>query len=596
MKKYLFISLIFIFTINLFTNELDLDEEYLNSLPPDVRADVIAKSQARESIEEPVYRRASTMIDKSVDGYLGENEYLDKQEKDEEDEPKVFGHKFFDTMQTSFMPVNEPNFDSNYVLDFGDIIELQLVGDESDLQELNIKRDGSVFIEDVGKVFLAGLSLESASELIKSKIKAAYIGTEAYISLTSIRDVQVLISGNAFNPGVYTLSGNSNLIHAVTMAGGLDELGSYRNIDLVRNNEVIFSLDLYDVLIKGKASFGPNLRSGDTVFINKRNNIVNMVSGVNRPSLYELKDKENLNDLLYFANGFNANSDKENIYIQSLKDGNTQMIRASIDNLSKYELDDGDSVIIREFKIGSVKVLGAVKSPGTYIITDKETLSSVIYKAGGYSDRAYAFGGFLNNKKTEEINKEAKEKLYNNFILNIIQSGASYLDDKTFPVILKQLKDTKTSGRVMAEFNLDAIKNDSELDTMVEDGDEIIIPNLTQQVYIYGEVNNEGTVRYKANQDILYYLKSSGGINKETADINNIYIVHPNGETERLSANRKLSMLLSPPSLDQVYPGSIIYIPKKSRILSGVENAAVWAPILSSLALSITSLSVLENN
>ena len=119
MKKYTFITLTLVFSLNSLSNEIDLDEEYLNSLPPDVRADVIAKAQARESIEEPVYRRASTMVDKPVEGYLTENAYVDKEDKDDEEVLKVFGHKFFDTMQTSFMPVNEPNFDSNYVLDFG---------------------------------------------------------------------------------------------------------------------------------------------------------------------------------------------------------------------------------------------------------------------------------------------------------------------------------------------------------------------------------------------------------------------------------------------------------------------------------------------
>ena len=216
----------------------------------------------------------------------------------------LFGADFFDVMQTSFMPINEPNLDSSYILDFGDVLEIQLVGQKDSINEYAISRDGSINLSDIGKLTLAGLSLNDASNLIKAKVNSAYIGTEAYISLKNVRDINILIVGNAYNPGIYTLNGNSNMLHALSMAGGINDIGSYRNISLVRSGEVIDILDIYDVLIYGKYNFSNGLRSGDSIVVNPRGKLVSFESGVMRPATYELKEGDTFQDLLNFANGF----------------------------------------------------------------------------------------------------------------------------------------------------------------------------------------------------------------------------------------------------------------------------------------------------
>ena len=138
-----------------------------------------------------------------------------------------FGDNIFDTMQSSFMPINEPNLDSSYVLDFGDTLELQLIGQKNSIDSLSVRRDGSINIPEIGKLFVSGLSLDDVNKLIKAKISSAFIGVEAFISLVNIRDIQVLITGNAYNPGIYTLNGNSNILNALSMAGGVNENGNY---------------------------------------------------------------------------------------------------------------------------------------------------------------------------------------------------------------------------------------------------------------------------------------------------------------------------------------------------------------------------------
>lgn len=574
-------TLILFISFSIILSSQELDEDYLNSLPSDIRADVIDNIEANEEIEKPVYRRASTVID--------------KEEDDDEIEPMLFGSKFFDTIQSSFMPINEPNLDSSYILDFGDVIEIQLIGQKSSLESYLIERDGSININDIGKIFISGLSLNDASDFIKSKISNSYIGTDAYISLTNIRDINIIIAGNAFNPGIYTLNGNSNMLHALNMAGGINEIGSYRKIDLIRNGKVIDTLDIYQLLVNGIHN-NTGLRTGDSIVVRPLTKLISIESGVMRPMRYELLPNENFSDLLNYANGFSKNSDLSNIIIKRIVEGNSKVLTIDLSDIYNFEFLDNDSVFIREHKFKNVTIEGAIKNPGNYILADDNTLSDLIKTAGGYEDSAYPFGGYLENKRALLINTEARQKLYDSFVSNIIRNpNTSSSDQNNVELLLQQIADAEVTGRVIAEFDIDVIANDPKLDTLLEDGDRIIIPNITQQVYLHGEISNPGAIRYMPGEDVDYYLSKAGGA-LNNADLDKIFIVHPNGETNNLNAYSSLSFLKADNSINLIYPGSIIYVPQSTDFASSLQVASIWAPIISSIALSLTSLSVLNNN
>lgn len=580
MRIILFTILLFLFSQ--FSLSQELDEEYLNSLPESIRSDILERIEAKDDLEKPVYRRASTFIDKKDDGEIFPTTPL-------------FGSKFFDTEQTSFMPINEPNLDSSYILDFGDVLEIQIMGQIDSVDSYMIGRDGSINLPDIGKVILSGLSLNDASNLIKAKINNAFIGTAAYISLKNVRDISVLIVGNAYNPGMYTLNGNSNMLHALSMAGGINDIGSYRNISLVRSGKIVETLDLYQVLVFGKYKFSTGLRSGDSIVVNSVGKLVSFESGVMRPSIYELKEDESFEDLLSFANGYGKNNDYENIVVKRVSNGVSQVINLTQSELTKFKFIDNDSIFIREFKIDTILIEGSVMNPGTYKFKKGTTLSEAIISAGGYDKSAYPFGGYLENQKALEVNIDSKNKLYEVFITNLIMnSGSAPTQDSEIGSLLLQLKEAKSTGRVIAEFNLDLIANDPSLDTILEDDDRILIPQLTQQVYVQGEIGNAGAIRYSPGKEIDYYINRAGGL-LQTADLQNTFIVHPNGETENLSTNSRLSFIFEDSNRQLVYPGSIIYIPQKTNFANSLQIASIWAPIISSIALSLTSLSVLNN-
>jgi len=572
MKKIFLLALL-IASTGLYSQELD--EAYLQSLPESVREDVLSKIDKRDELEKPVYRRESSMVDK----------------------PRVgnrFGDNIFNMMQSSFMPINEPNFDGSYMLDFGDTLEVQLVGQENSIEELSVKRDGSINIPEVGKIFVSGLSLNAANKLIKSKIDNINIGVETFVSLINIRDIQVLITGNAYNPGIYTLNGNSNILHALSMAGGVDEKGSFRHIDLIRDNKIIDSIDLYDIFIYGKSGFGQRLRSGDSILIKPAINLISVSGAVNRAATYELKSDETFLDLFNYSNGFDHSADKTTLRIERLNKELVEFIKIdNVDSLVNIKPMPGDRLNVRAYIRKSVSIIGAVNTPGTYVISSGETLSSLIGKAEGYKDDAYPFGAVLNNKKALLINEIAVEKLYTSFVQKLITKGDGLFASESLPFVLEELKKSPVTGRVMAEFDLDVIKSSPELDTTLDDGDEIIIPTYTQQVYIFGEINNIGAQRYKPGKNLKEYLSTSGGL-LESADKTNIFIVYPNGEVNRLQ-NSKLSF--SNRSTDiLIYPGSVIYVPRKVNSRDPSLVASIWAPIVSAMATSITALSVLDNN
>ena len=601
MKKIILTSILF---VPLFAISQQLDESYLKSLPDEVRKDVLSQMDEKNDDDKTVYRRPSTKIEQQK--ALAERlaiamamleeinaEFKDGEVEKKEKPQKRFGRSLFNLMQSSFMPINEPNFDGSYVLDFGDVLEVQLISVKKDFtKKIPIKRDGSITIPDIGKIFISGLSLESASSLIKNKVDSAFIGTKAFISLINVRDIQILISGNASNPGVYTLNGNSNLLHAIAVAGGINDMGSYRDVVVIRDGKSIGSIDLYDIFIFGKPNFGPKLRSGDSIFIKQAEVLVNLVSGINRPHIYELKDDENFNDVINFANDFKSTANLDYISVQRLNEGKVISMKLNKEDLPNFSVRHRDIIIVREYQYGTVTIEGAVNAPGEYLISEGTTLRNIIISAGGYKDTAYPFGGFLNNNKTYEINRDARDRLYSQFIKNLAKNLASLSSESSgLPLLMNELKKAPISGRVMAEFDMDMIEANSDLDTTLEDKDKIMVPFITQQVYVYGEISNQGALRYVPGKDIHYYLKNSGGV-LDTGDNKTIFVVHPNGKTQRV---KNYSSLLRKNNKILLYPGSIIYVPQNG-IIDNIQTAAIWAPIISSIALSLTSLSVLTDD
>ncbi len=574
--KILNTSLFLILSFNIYSQELS--PEFIDSLPDTVRDDLISQIQERSDSEDPQYRSPSTFINKPED----ERSISDR-----------FGAQYFSMMQSTFMPVNEANFDPNYILDFGDVLQIQLIGQKNEVIESPLMRDGSISLPELGKISLAGKNLEDASKIIKSKYALSFIGIEAFITLKSVRDVQVLVAGDASYPGPYTLNGNSNAFHAVSVSGGPSELGSYRKIDLIRNGKKIKTLDLYNTFLFGDNSFGPRLRSGDTIFINPSENLILISGAVKRPARYELTKNESLQTLVDFANGFKSTADLNSLRVERIQGGKVSEIKIDFEDIGKTYLNDEERVIVKSFPFREVKISGAVKNPGTYRLNQGDGILELINRSGGYEPNAYPFGGILLNKGAEEISNLASEKLYKEFLSAFVENASivSSQDLSSSSFLLDELRETEAVGRVSAIFEIDLLKKDKSLDTKLMDGDEIIIPEVINHLYVFGEISNEGTSKFYKGQDLKFYLNAQGGLT-ENADTENIFVLHPNGKAERMK--RKNVFRDGDKDLN-LYPGSIIFIPRKSPTSLRAQSIQAYAAILGNLGVTLASLSVLKD-
>ncbi|MDA9578248.1 SLBB domain-containing protein [Gammaproteobacteria bacterium] len=599
------LALIPLISISLVAQELDQD--FLNSLPNDIKNDLAEKnSKTQESENYRPYLNSSKLNKDENLLILKQRLEYDLQELEQrlgsddrlvvEEESKLYGADFFNTFQTTYMPINEPNPDSTYLLDVGDGLEIQLIGQNDYIKDFFINRDGAISLPDIGKITIAGLSLNEASKLIKSKVISAFIGTEAYISLSEIRDVNILISGNAENPGIYTLSGNSNILHALSVSGGINEYGSLREINLIRDNEVIESLDLYDLLINGEYDLKKRLRSGDVIFVEPRKNVVTINGAVKRPAKYEALNEQNLFSIISYANGMKRTADRENIFLERILDGSLKTI--PIRNEIQFETIkaiDGDSIYIREYPYRSAKISGAVVKPGSYIMAEGETINDLIEKAGGTTENAYLFGGLYLNEAAKAVNKKSKQQLYELFLDNILLMNEKAAGEKTFDPtsiigLAQELKKSEPNGRVV----IDLLDEGSLNLNQIKDGDELIIPENTNVVHIYGEVSNEGAVMFDQNQDLDFFIGKSGGF-KKSADLGSIYILHPNGESELYSKKRSL-FESSPKNEVKIYPGSIIFVPRVLDDSTPRRIAAqAYISILGNLGIALASLASLSD-
>ena len=360
------------------------------------------------------------------------------------------------------------------------------------------------------------------------------------------------------------MTGNSNILHALSAAGGISEYGSFREINLIRDNIIIETLDLYDLLIDGKYNLKKRLRSGDIVFVKPRKNIVTIDGAVKRPAKYEISNSQFLGDVLRYANGIKQTADLENISLERILDGSLKTIPV----VSEKQFDsiipvDGDLIYIREFPYRSAKVSGAVKKPGLYTLAAGETLYDLVSKAGGYNSNAYPFGAIYLNNDAKAINQKSKDILYDEFLDNIIavsqQNIGNDFDLTPIVKLTEEIKNTEPSGRIVVDLVSSETSNMQQV--QVKEGDQLIIPELSNNVYVYGEISTEGSVMYQVNRDVEYFVDKSGGF-KKFADVNSIYILHPNGESVRYQTKRNL-FESQPKSEIMIYPGSIIFVPRK---------------------------------
>ena len=583
-----------------------LNEDFLKSLPEDVRNDFIREMGEQNEVKDEIYNAPKTSIDtlesnlQKIQFQLAEIERsIQSKSNKSEINLKRFGPDFFNSFQSTFMPVNEPNFSSEYIVDAGDTLKVQLVGQRNEALSLVVQKDGSINIPEVAAIYVAGLPLKEASEMIQATLADAFIGIKAYTTLTNMRNISVLVIGNVNNPGVYTYNGGTSVLSVLNGASGIAENGSFRSIQIKRKNKVIDTVDLYDVVINGKLKFQHGLRSGDAVIIGPKGGEISISGGVTNPGIYELKSPEEpLSTMLAFAGGMIPGNQGE-VLVERKVNADKQFITIPISKINDFNVVYGDDIKIPSYAsssnpMHSVEITGEVLFPGKYTITDGESLSSIIRRAGGYTRNAFEFGGVLTRQSAKEIEKEINERIYQDMI-KFIATSANAKEivsggGGTLPLILSEFKNVKPIGRVTADFDLANINKKQDLDTALQHGDKIHIPPYSQEIYVLGEVLTPGARLYQPGTDAEDYIKKSGGLGIY-GDKKRVVIISPNGDSFLWSGG---FASFTKKEFD-IIPGTIIYVPREIGKIDGLNYASAIAPIFSSLALSLASLNSISD-
>lgn len=349
--------------------------------------------QQQKSGSSSDQKSGSTVLPRELDGFPVQKEQQiedNKKKREQEKLPKVereldkFGYDLFSGIPTTYTPVNNIPVPANYIIGPGDIIKVQLYGKENKSYELTVERDGAVQFPELGPINVAGLSYSELKESLAQRISEQYIGVQSNISLGELRSIQVFVLGESFKPGAYTVSSLSTVMNVLHASGGLTDIGSLRNIQLKRNGQLISTIDLYDLLLKGDTSDDKKLRSGDVIYIPSSREMVSVAGEVARPAIYEVKDEQTVSELIELAGGLLPTAYKSDIRIERISDSGQQTV-VDMDFTSdvgrRTKIQNGDVVKIYpavERKENVVELTGHVYRPGLFKWTEGLKLTDII--------------------------------------------------------------------------------------------------------------------------------------------------------------------------------------------------------------------------
>ena len=314
---------------------------------------------------------------------------------------QVFGRNIFNTRNLTFEPSVNIATPLNYRLGPGDEVIIDIWGASQNTIRQQISPDGTINIQKIGPVNLNGLTIAEANDYLKKTLNKIYNGlnnandptSDIRLTLGGIRTIQINVMGEVVQPGTYSLSSFSTVFHALYRAGGVSDIGSLRNVQLVRNGKNIATIDVYQFIMKGNIQDDIRLQEGDVVIVPAYDVLVKIDGKVKRPMRFEMKKDENLSTLISYAGGFDADA-----YTRSLRvvrqNGQEYEVNTVKDlDYSVYKMRNGDVVtaeaILNRFT-NKLEIRGAVYRPGIYQLNGKlNTVRELVNEAQGLTGDAF---------------------------------------------------------------------------------------------------------------------------------------------------------------------------------------------------------------
>ena len=431
-------------------------------------------------------------------------------------EQEIFGHNIFRDKQVSFEPNLNIATPENYRLGPGDEVIIDVWGASQSTFRDYISPDGYVNIEQLGLIYLSGMTVSAANEHLKTRYGQIYSGltednpsAEIKLTLGQIRSIQVRVMGEVVNPGTYTVSSFASIFHALYLAGGVNDIGSLRNIRVSRGGREVAVLDVYDYLLNGRTSGDIRLSDGDVVTVPTYDRLVKVEGQVKRPMFYEMKESESVADLLGYSGGFARNAYRGSVSIERFGDNGMQFFTLDETAQRTFLVRDGDLMrvdSISDLFENVVEVKGAVYRQGKFQLGVVNTVKELIENAGGLKPNAFVSRAIL-NRRLPDMSME-----------NVAVDIEGVMDGTVSDIELR---------------NYDVLYISS-----IEDMQDI------QYVNVYGEVAFPGKYRFAHNTKVGDVILMAGGLS-EKASTARIEVVRRNYDAASVNVSDTIAQVFT---------------------------------------------------
>lgn len=500
----------------------------------------------------------------------------------------IFGSNLF---KGNFKVNNQISNNMNYTIKPGDKINLKIWGIIDLVETLTVDNNSNIFIKDIGVVNLSNIKSTEVQSAIKKQIGKEYkSGYELYATVDGSQPISLFVSGNVNNPGFYENSPSSTILNFIDMAGGINKrYGSFRNIDLMRNNQLIKSFDLYDFLLYGKFD-NVQLFNNDVIVVNNIGKIVKFEGDVMRPNRFEIKS-ENFQELL------NKFAIPEKGISSVMITNNFQQIEQSknkynISEFYKITLNDGDKIEVKKEhfnKYLTIKINGFHNSSNEFLVEQGATLEDAIAKI--------ELNGKSNIKNLQLFRKSigARQKVLLEASLKdlelkllsqsrIASSSSNAIKEETTMLLsfIEKARQVEPKGQMVLDEK--AVYSD----IVLEDGDEINIPNKHNMVLVQGSVLFPNSFNWREDYTYDDYIKRAGGY-ADNANIDFVIVIKQNGLVYKIEDN--LFSDYKNPGLEIKETDAIMVMPKVSTytldVVKDVSSILYNIAISAGVALSI---------
>jgi len=455
----------------------------------------------------------------------------------QEDEELVppFGHDLF---SGGFSGVRSDGLNSDYRIVPGDQVTLRVWGAVEVERVLPVDARGNIFIPNIGPVQVQGSTNGQLNSRVTSAIKSVYPEqVQVYTNLQGVQPVAVFVTGYVEKPGRYAGIPTDSLLYFIDQAGGIDSrLGSYRNIKVIRNNEVIARADLYDFLLNGTLT-RPQFKDGDTILIEERGPAVVATGDVQREYRYELlADRMSGAALLSLAP---TRSNVSHVLLRGTRDTGPVSAYFPIDQFPSQSLRSGDELLfsadLRDETI-VVQIEGSFYGPSRYALPNDARLRELLDAIAVPRELTDTRSLSLRRESVAEQQQQALEESLRRLETNYL--GAPSATPQEAEIRLKEAElisnfverasEVEPTGRLVVAY-------DGQISNIrLQDGDVITLPEYSDSILISGEVLVPQSVVYKKGMSIEDYIDTSGGFSQH-ADEDRILVVRMNGEVRQAS-------------------------------------------------------------